>query len=140
MTGQQLLVVLLATITQFIIGAIWYTPLFGKLWGEIHGFDKLDKKTQQKMMSQMGPIFGVQILATVLTSIALVVLQSSFPDYSLYMLTSLIWLGFIVPAHISGILFSSLESKWILPKSLIMAGGSLAGLMSGAATVILLLK
>lgn len=36
--------VLAATATQFIAAGIWYTPIFGKKWGEIHDFDKLDKK------------------------------------------------------------------------------------------------
>jgi hypothetical protein len=31
----------LATLAQFVVGAIWYTPLFGETWGQIHEFDKL---------------------------------------------------------------------------------------------------
>lgn len=129
---SQIVIVLAATIGQFITGAIWYTPLFGKLWGKIHGFDKLDKKAQQKMMSEMGPIFGVQIAMTVVTSIVLVILHSTFPEYSLTVITFWIWLGFVIPAHVSGILFSNTPKKWMLTKSLIMAGGSFASMFAGA--------
>ncbi len=31
--------VLVAAVAQFIFGAIWYMPLFGGMWGKIHGFD-----------------------------------------------------------------------------------------------------
>jgi hypothetical protein len=44
--------VAVATVVQFIVGAIWYMPIFGKLWGEMFGFDKLSKKQQQEMQSK----------------------------------------------------------------------------------------
>ncbi len=139
MTSQQLLALFIGTLTQFVVGAIWYTPLFGKLWGKIHGFDKLDKKTQQKMMSEMGPLFGVQLLVTIITSIVLVVLRTQLPNYSLVMLTFWIWVGFIVPAHVSGILFSNTKREWMLTKSLVMVGGSFASLLAGALAVSMIL-
>jgi hypothetical protein len=137
---QPILAVFFATIAQFITGAIWYTPLFGKLWGKIHGFDKLDKKTQEKMMSQMGPIFGVQLLFTVITSVFLTMLKIMMPDISLYQTTAMIWLGFVVPAQVSGILFGGTEYKWMLPKALVMAGGSLVSLLVGAAVVTIIFR
>ena len=33
------LAIILASIAEFIVGAIWYTPIFGNVWGKIHGFD-----------------------------------------------------------------------------------------------------
>jgi len=47
----NLTAVLLASVAQFILGAIWYTPLFGRMWGKIHGFDKLKQKTQKEMQN-----------------------------------------------------------------------------------------
>ncbi|QQS18647.1 DUF1761 domain-containing protein [Candidatus Saccharibacteria bacterium] len=44
----KLSAVLVAAVAQFAVGAIWYMPLFGKLWGKIHGFDALDKKRSLK--------------------------------------------------------------------------------------------
>jgi hypothetical protein len=135
----QLIAIALSTITQFIVGAIWYTPLFGKLWGEIHGFDTLSKKAQKEMMSKMGPIFGVQLVVTIVTAMVLVILNTMLPAYSLYMITMWIWLGFVVPSQVSGILFSGLDEKWMLTKSAVMAGGSFVSLMSGAAAITFLL-
>lgn len=131
--------IVLATLAQFAVGAIWYTPLFGNLWGKIHGFDTLDKKTQAKMMKQMGPIFGIQLSITVVTSIVLVLFHKMMTTDSLFTYTFFIWLGFVVPAHISGILFGGTPQKWIAIKAAIMAGGSLVALLAGAAVVRLVL-
>ena len=60
--------IIVATIVQFAIGAIWYSVFFGKLWGKIHGFDKLPKETQQKMMKAMGPFYGLQAFVTLVTA------------------------------------------------------------------------
>ncbi|MCA9761765.1 MAG: DUF1761 domain-containing protein [Gemmatimonadetes bacterium] len=38
MPSVNLLAVLLATISAFMIGGIWYGPLFGKAWMTEHGF------------------------------------------------------------------------------------------------------
>jgi len=38
------LAVLVATVSTFVIGAIWYGPLFGKLWMAEHGFTEDDLK------------------------------------------------------------------------------------------------
>lgn len=139
MSSEQLLAIVLATVAQFIVGAMWYTFLFGKIWGKIHGFDKLDKKTQEKMMAQMGPIYGVQALVTLLTSWVLVTLSQVFPKEPLYMLTFWIWLGFVTPAYISANLFGNTPAKWLWQKSAILAGGSLAALMTGAFVVQMML-
>ena len=70
-----------------------------------YGFDKLDKKVQQAMMAQMGPIFIVQFLVTVMTSLTMVFFENIFPGYSLYLLMLWVWLGFVVPAQVGGVLF-----------------------------------
>lgn len=139
MTPTHILAVVLATLTQFIVGAIWYTPVFGKLWGKIHGFDKLDKKTQQKMMAQMGPIFGVQLVVTIVTSIVFVLFHRMMTSDSLFTYTFLIWLGFVVPSQISAVLWGGTKPKWMFTKAAILAGGSIVALLAGAAVVRLML-
>lgn len=139
MSSEQIFAIMLATIAQFIVGAIWYTPVFGKLWGKIHGFDKLDKKTQEKMMSQMGPIFGVQAVITLITSFVMVQLHQMMPEYSLYMIIFWIWLGFVAPAQIAANLFGGAREGWIMTKSAVMIAGSLVVLMVGAAVVQMML-
>ena len=132
--------ILLATIVQFIVGAIWYTPIFGKIWGKIHGFDQLTTDKQKEMMKQMGPLLAAQFVVTILTSFVLVLFVSSLPqNWSVFGEAGFFWLGFVVPTQVSAVLFGGTEGKWVIKKILIMAGGSLACLMS-AATVIYLMR
>jgi hypothetical protein len=133
------LAILLATIIQFIIGAIWYSFLFGKLWARIHGFDKLPKEVQQKMMKAMGPFYGIQFVMTLITTIVLEILILSLPhDWSPYGLAVLLWLGFVVPVQVSAVIFGGTESKWILKKVAVQAGAAFFCLEAAAAVLHLL--
>lgn len=118
--------ILIATVLQFIFGAIWYSALFGNLWGKIHGFDKLSKDVQQKMMKEMGPYYAVQFLVTILTTYVLGRIISLVPaETNTYMLAGLLWLGFMVPVQISGVIFGGTEGKWIIKKIAVQAGAAL---------------
>ena len=129
------LAVVVATVVQFVVGAIWYMPLFGKMWGEMFGFDKLSKKQQQEMQSKMGPYYGLQLAVTVLTSIVLAKFIAVLPDRSPYLLAACLWMGFVVPTQVSAVIFGGTEPKWIPRRVLIMAGGSLACLLAAALTI-----
>lgn len=60
--------VLVAAVAQFIFGAIWYMPIFGKMWGKIHGFDKATPEEQKVMTKKMGPYLLTQFVFTIVTS------------------------------------------------------------------------
>jgi hypothetical protein len=117
--------ILAATVLQFICGAIWYSFLFGKLWGKIHGFDKLPKEVQQKMMKGMGPFYAVQALMTLITTFVLAIFLTYMPDWNPYAMAGFFWLGFVVPTQVSAVIFGGTESKWIVKKILVQAGASL---------------
>src|SRR5437868_3473041 len=97
------LAVLIAALAQFAVGGIWYTVIFGKKWGEMHGFDKLSKAKQDEMKSMMGPFYGLQFLVTIFTSVVLAKLIVLLPNYSAYTLALLVWLGFVVPTEFGAI-------------------------------------
>lgn len=127
------LAIILATIAQFAVGAFWYSVLFGKLWGKIHGFDKLSKDVQQKMMQQMGPYYGLQAFVTLVTSIVLALIVADAPyNWSPFVSAFFLWLGFVVPAQVSAVIFGGTEVKWIVKKIAVQAGASLACLESAA--------
>lgn len=135
--GLNLLAILVATVVDFIAGFIWYGPLFGNIWGKIHGFDKLTKAVQEKMMRQMGPFYAGQFAVTLLTNCILAIFLTYLPqDWNMYALTGFFWLGFVVPTQVSSVIFGGTEPKWMLQKILIQAGASL--LFLELATVIIL--
>lgn len=121
----NILAIAIASIVDFVIGAIWYGPVFGKLWGKIHGFDKLSKAVQQEMMKQMGPLYGVQFAVTILTNIILAIFLTYVPGWNVYALAGFIWLGFVLPTQVSSVLFGGTDPKWITTKIALQAGASL---------------
>jgi hypothetical protein len=63
----NMLAVLVAVAVNFVLGFIWYTPLFGKIWGKEMGYDpdmKPDKSVMLKGMTFM--IIGNFLFAWVL--------------------------------------------------------------------------
>ena len=112
--------VVVATVAMFVVGAVWYMGPFAKAWGEIHGFNKLSKATQKAMQAKMGPFFLVQILVTVLSAWVLAVFIALLPDQSPYSLALMIWLGFVLPAQVSGVIFGGTEPKFVVRKTMIM--------------------
>jgi len=124
--------VLVATVVMFAVGAIWYMVLFGRKWGEMHGFDKLSKKEQKELQSKMGPYYGLQILVTILSAFVLAKLITLVPDYSVYTLAFWVWLGFVLPSQVSAVVFGGTEAKWMVQKIAIMIFESLAHLLAAA--------
>jgi len=123
--------ILIATVVQFIIGAIWYMPLFGNLWGKIHGFDNKSPEVQKEMRKGMFPLLAVQFVITLVTSFVFDLLRGGFPpEWNIYGLAGFFWLGFIVPTQIAGVIFGGTNPKWVMKKILVMVGGSLACMMS----------
>ena len=72
----------IATVLQFIVGAVWYMPLFGKLWGRIHGFDTLSPEVQAQAQKDMMPLLLVQFVVTIVTTVVLAMFIGALPAIS----------------------------------------------------------
>ena len=128
--------ILVASVAQFFIGAVWYMPLFGKLWGKIHGFEAHSPEVQKEMQKKMLPLLVVQFVVTVVTTIVLAIFIAYLPsDWNVYALAGFFWIGFVVPTQVSAVVFGGTKPEWIVKKTMIMAGGSLLCL-EAAATII----
>jgi hypothetical protein len=49
----NIIAVLVAVVVNFVLGFIWYTPLFGKAWGKEMGFDLNEKPEKSAMFKGM---------------------------------------------------------------------------------------
>lgn len=126
------LAIVVAAVAQFIIGAVWYSVLFGKLWMKIHDCDKLSEAELKKMQKQMMPFYGVQFVMTLITTVILAIFLSYVPNWNYYALAGFLWLGFVLPTQVSGVIFGNTEQKWIVKKIAIQAGMSIVGLEAAA--------
>jgi hypothetical protein len=118
--------IIVATIAQFIFGAIWYTPIFGKTWGKIHGFDQVALDKQKEMMKEMGKLLVTQFILTLVTTVVFALLLTRIsPDWNIYWLAFLFWLGFVMPTQVAGIIFGGTKPGWIMTKIFIAVGAGL---------------
>src|SRR3954464_12427219 len=92
--------ILVATIAQFIFGAIWYMPIFGKTWGKIHDFDQVAPEKQKEMMKGMWKFLVMQFVLTFITTVVFALLLKHIsPEWNIYGLAFFLWLGFIMPTQ-----------------------------------------
>ncbi len=128
--------IVVATVLQFIIGAVWYMPIFGKTWGAMHGYDKLSQEEQDKAQKGMGPYLVLQFVGTLITTIVLALFLEGLPgDWNVFGVAGFLWLGFVVPTQAIAVMFGGTPKEWMGKKFAIMAGGSLVCLMTAAATL-----
>lgn len=129
------LAVILASLLQFIIGAVWYTFIFGKTWMKIHGADKYTKQQQKEMMSGVGAFYALQFVLTVVTTLVLALFIAGLPSWNAYGIAFFFWLGFVLPTQVSAVIFGGTEKKWMPKKMAIMAGAALLCLLAATAVL-----
>lgn len=128
----NLVAVLAATAVMFAVGAIWYMVPFGKIWGKIHGFDKLSEKEQKAMQAKMGPWYAVQLLVTIASAWVLAALIGLMPDQSPYTVAALVWLGFVLPTTAGNMIFGGSPEGYVWHKIVISGGEALVHLLAAA--------
>ncbi len=129
--------IIFASLAQFILGALWYSPLmFGKWWMEIMESTTLSAEELKKLQKEMAPFYGLQLLITVIFTyvLAMFIHYLSMAGVSIrpYSFAGLVWLGFIVPTQIAGVIWGNTKRKFWLKQIFIMTGFQLVSLIIAA--------
>jgi hypothetical protein len=103
MANANLLAILVAALSGFLVGGIWYGPLFGKIWQREAGIS-------EEEMARTNPVklFGLTFLFSVLSAVFLGHLLASTgvtKPHVIMMISTGVALGFIVPAFGTNYLF-----------------------------------
>jgi hypothetical protein len=109
MANANLLAILVAAAAGFLVGGIWYGPLFGKAWMTEHGMTEEELKN-----ANMLKIYGLTFAFSVLSAVFLGHLLAHFGTMSArstMMISVGVALGFIVPAIGTNYLFSRKSGK-----------------------------
>src|SRR3989344_2720713 len=109
------LVILVSAIISFIIGALWYSLLFGKSWTKLMGFSAKDiEKTKKKSMAKTYFIgFIAQlIMAYVLANFVIYADAKTFLEG--IQVGFFIWLGFVATISLGMILWENKPIKLYL--------------------------
>ena len=122
--------IFLATIAQFILGALWYSPLmFGKWWMQIMEATHLSKEELKKMQKEMAPFYLLQFLLTLFTTVAFANLAAYIIVFSLYHLAFWVWVGFIAPIQIGTVLWGKTAKRYWVKQILVMTSYQLVAIM-----------
>lgn len=102
MANANLLAILIAAATGFLIGGVWYGPLFGKAWMAENGFTE-----EQLKRANMVKIYGLTFAFSVLSAVFLGHLLAFFDTNprSTLMISAGIAVGYIIPAIGTNYLF-----------------------------------
>jgi len=129
------LLVFIVSIVQFIVGAIWYMPIFGNLWGKIHGFEQLNPEVQSEMQKSMLPYLFTQFVMTFITNLVLIILIRALKEspLSIIMICFLVWIGFVATTQVVGVIFGGDKKEWMLTKIGIMVSHEFVNFMIAGA-------
>lgn len=130
--------VVVAAVAQFVLGALWYSPLmFGKMWMSIMEVSHYSKEELQKMQKSMMPFMGLQFIMTFITTWVLAHNIQMFEiigkaDTSVYWLAFFMWFGYMMPVTVSAVIFGSTKRHNWLKQIAIMLGMQFIGIMLAA--------
>ncbi|MDI1353821.1 MAG: DUF1761 domain-containing protein [bacterium] len=120
----SMLAIIVAVVAHFILGFIWYTPLFGKIWAKELGLN-MDQKPPKGAMAKgmIAMLIGNFLMAWVLAhnmgawAIASVgtPMADTPPAVNAFMAAMFTWMGFFLPVDIGTVTWEMKSWKlfWI---------------------------
>jgi len=127
----NIVAILVAVVVNFILGSLWYMPLFGKLWGKEMGYDINVKPAKSEMMKGMAfMVIGNFLFAFVFAhNIAAWQFVPGIKEMgtvvNAVMAAIFTWVGFYVPGNLTATVWE--KKSWKL--FAINAGYQLASLL-----------
>jgi hypothetical protein len=105
----NMMAILVAVVANFILGFIWYTPLFGKAWAKELGFDTSIKPPTSALVKGMvfmviGNFLMAWVFAHNMAAWSFVPGANTMSPIATIMSSSIFtWLGFFVPVDLSSV-------------------------------------
>ncbi len=114
----NIVAVIVAVVVNFVLGFIWYTPLFGKVWGREMGYDPNEKPSKSVMFKGMafmiiGNFLFAWVLAHNIAAWSFVPGMDEMGDVAGAMNTVIFtWLGFYFPGELGATVWE--KKSWKL--------------------------
>ncbi len=107
--------VAVSAIAAMIIGALWFSPiLFGTIWSNLMGFTS--SKMEEMKKGSMAKFYAAGFLLEVVTAVVLYKVMGIAEITEMVVainLAGLLWLGFMVPLILSGVLWENKPMKLV---------------------------
>jgi len=114
----NMVAILVAVVANFILGFIWYTPLFGKVWGREMKYDMNVKPPGSELAKGMifmviGNFFMAYVFAHNMAAWSYVPGANAMtPVSSIMSATIFTWLGFYLPVDLGAVVWE--RKSWTL--------------------------
>jgi hypothetical protein len=116
--GVKLWAVALAGVATMVIGFLWYSPLlFARPWMVAMGYDPDDKARIAEMQKSAGPMYGISLLASLISAFVLAKVLVGMTIYSaLYgmKIGFAVWLAFVATVQLTDKMFGQRPMKLFL--------------------------
>ena len=106
------LAVLAAGVSNMILGALWYGPLFGKMWMRLMGLS--DDRLNELKNRGMGKLYASAFLMALVMAFVLAhfaAVWGAVTVHGAFLLAFWVWLGFIVTTMINSVLWEGKSMK-----------------------------
>jgi len=116
--GVKLWAVAFAGVATMVIGFLWYSPLlFARPWMVAMGYDPNDKARIAEMQKSAGPMYGISLLASLISAFVLAKVLVGMTIYSaLYgmKIGFAVWLAFVATVQLTDKMFGQRPMKLFL--------------------------
>lgn len=130
MDSLNWLAIAVVTVGSWMFGALWFGPIWGKIWMKIHhGEKKMSDAEMKEAMKGMWKLLVSEFAATALMMIGLACIIIAIPEYSGVRNAFMIWLAFVMPAGLSVVLWGNDQKKWMCTKIALIASNRLISLL-----------
>lgn len=114
----NVLAIVVSAVATMVLGFLWYSPmLFARPWMIAMGLNPDDKEAIAKMQKSAGPMYGMSMMASLLTAAVLAKLFVAMGVgdvlYGLKIAFA-VWLGFVMTVQLTNNLFSMKPFKLFL--------------------------
>lgn len=122
--------VLGAAVAQFVLGAVWYSPLlFGKWWMQIMEVTHVTPEELRTMQKGMMPFYGLQLFLTLFTTFAFANFMLYASQIDIYQTAWWIWIGFIAPVQVATVVWGNTKKQYWAKQIFVMLSYQLVSMM-----------
>jgi hypothetical protein len=131
MANLPWITIAIMTVACFILGAVWHSALFGKIWTRIHhGKDTLTPTELAKADEGLWKIMVAEFVATLLMVVGLAYAVQAVPAHSGIHLAVFAWVAFVLPTMTSSVIWGADPKKYMIAKIAVSSTCRLIGLVA----------
>ena len=114
--------VLVCALASMVIGAVWYGPLFGKLWLRVIKADAMDMARRKEMQKAAAPLYAIQFLLTLFHAYVLAHYIAGWKEASGVENAIWLWAAFIMPTVAGASMWTNDERTIVWTRFWLQAG------------------